>query len=46
VVSAARPNLFLLYGPNTDGGTGSVIYALAAGMGYVIAAPGTYELAG
>jgi cation diffusion facilitator CzcD-associated flavoprotein CzcO len=32
------PNLFLLYGPNTNGGTGSVIYTLEAGMGHVIAA--------
>src|SRR2546430_5553220 len=26
------PNLFLLYGPNTNGGTGSVIYTIEAGM--------------
>jgi cation diffusion facilitator CzcD-associated flavoprotein CzcO len=32
------PNMFLLYGPNTNGGTGSVIYTLEAGMGHVIAA--------
>jgi cation diffusion facilitator CzcD-associated flavoprotein CzcO len=32
------PNLFLLYGPNTNGGTGSVIYTIEAGMGHVIAA--------
>ena len=25
------PNLFLLYGPNTNGGTGSVIYTIEAG---------------
>ena len=25
------PNMFLLYGPNTNGGTGSVIYTLEAG---------------
>jgi cation diffusion facilitator CzcD-associated flavoprotein CzcO len=31
------PNLFLLYGPNTNGGTGSVIYTLEAGIGHVIA---------
>jgi cation diffusion facilitator CzcD-associated flavoprotein CzcO len=32
------PNLFLIYGPNTNGGTGSVIFTIEAGMGHVIAA--------
>jgi cation diffusion facilitator CzcD-associated flavoprotein CzcO len=32
------PNMFLLYGPNTNGGTGSVIYVVEAGMNHVIAA--------
>ena len=32
------PNMFLLYGPNTNGGTGSVIYTIEAGLGHVIAA--------
>jgi cation diffusion facilitator CzcD-associated flavoprotein CzcO len=32
------PNMFLLYGPNTNGGTGSVIYTIEAGMNHVIAA--------
>jgi cation diffusion facilitator CzcD-associated flavoprotein CzcO len=32
------PNLFLLYGPNTNGGTGSVIYTIEAGVAHVIAA--------
>ncbi len=32
------PNMFLLYGPNTNGGTGSVIYTLEAGMRHVTAA--------
>jgi cation diffusion facilitator CzcD-associated flavoprotein CzcO len=32
------PNLFLLYGPNTNGGSGSVIYTIEAGMQHVIAA--------
>jgi cation diffusion facilitator CzcD-associated flavoprotein CzcO len=32
------PNLFLLYGPNTNGGTGSVIYTIEAGIGHLIAA--------
>jgi len=31
------PNMFLLYGPNTNGGTGSVIYVIEAGMAHVIA---------
>jgi len=30
------PNLFLLYGPNTNGGTGSVIYTIEAGVRHVI----------
>ena len=34
----AFPNLFLLYGPNTNGGTGSVIYTIEAGIAHVIAA--------
>ena len=34
------PNMFLLYGPNTNGGTGSVIYTIEAGMSHVIAALG------
>ena len=32
------PNMFLLYGPNTNGGTGSVIYTIEAGMAHVLAA--------
>ena len=32
------PNMFLLYGPNTNGGTGSVIYTIEAGANHVIAA--------
>ena len=32
------PNLFLLYGPNTNGGSGSVIYTIEAGMEHVLAA--------
>lgn len=34
------PNMFLLYGPNTNGGTGSVIYTIEAGIGHVLAALG------
>jgi cation diffusion facilitator CzcD-associated flavoprotein CzcO len=37
------PNMFLLYGPNTNGGTGSVIYTIEAGMSHVIAALGELE---
>ena len=37
------PNMFLLYGPNTNGGTGSVIYVVEAGMNHVIAALGELE---
>jgi cation diffusion facilitator CzcD-associated flavoprotein CzcO len=32
------PNMFLLYGPNTNGGTGSVIYTIEGAMTHVIAA--------
>jgi cation diffusion facilitator CzcD-associated flavoprotein CzcO len=37
------PNMFLLYGPNTNGGTGSVIYTIEAGISHVIAALGELE---
>src|SRR6478609_3711754 len=32
------PNMFLLYGPNTNGGTGSVIYTIEANVNHVVAA--------
>jgi cation diffusion facilitator CzcD-associated flavoprotein CzcO len=32
------PNMFMLYGPNTNGGAGSVIYTIEAGVNHVIAA--------
>lgn len=32
------PNMFLLYGPNTNGGSGSVIFTIEAGVGHVLAA--------
>jgi cation diffusion facilitator CzcD-associated flavoprotein CzcO len=32
------PNMFLLYGPNTNGGTGSVIYVIEAAMNHILAA--------
>jgi cation diffusion facilitator CzcD-associated flavoprotein CzcO len=35
---AGFPNMFLLYGPNTNGGTGSVIYTIEAGLNHVLAA--------
>ncbi len=34
------PNMFLLYGPNTNGGTGSVIDTIEAGMSHVLSALG------
>jgi cation diffusion facilitator CzcD-associated flavoprotein CzcO len=37
------PNMFLLYGPNTNGGTGSVIYTIEAAVNHVIAALGELE---
>jgi cation diffusion facilitator CzcD-associated flavoprotein CzcO len=39
------PNLFLLYGPNTNGGTGSVVNTLECGIGHVQAALGEMERA-
>jgi cation diffusion facilitator CzcD-associated flavoprotein CzcO len=32
------PNMFLLYGPNTNGGTGSVIHTIECGVRHVLAA--------
>jgi len=32
------PNMFLLYGPNTNGGSGSVVNTLECGIGHLIAA--------
>jgi cation diffusion facilitator CzcD-associated flavoprotein CzcO len=40
------PNLFLLYGPNTNGGAGSVIHTLESGMAHVLAALAELERAG
>src|SRR5439155_22284162 len=40
---AGFPNMFLLYGPNTNGGTGSVIGTIEAGSNHVIAALGALE---
>jgi cation diffusion facilitator CzcD-associated flavoprotein CzcO len=38
VTVPAFPNLFLLYGPNTNGGTGSVVSTIEASIGHVLAA--------
>jgi len=40
------PNLFMLYGPNTNGGTGSVIFTIESGMGHVLAALEAMDRAG
>jgi cation diffusion facilitator CzcD-associated flavoprotein CzcO len=40
------PNMFLLYGPNTNLGSGSVIMMLEAQIGYVIQAIGALEASG
>jgi cation diffusion facilitator CzcD-associated flavoprotein CzcO len=40
------PNMVLLYGPNTNGGSGSVIHVIESGMGHVIAALRELERAG
>jgi len=37
------PNMFLLYGPNTNGGTGSVVNTIECGIGHVLAALGELE---
>ncbi len=37
VTVSGFPNMFLLYGPNTNGGTGSVIYVVEAAAQHVIA---------
>lgn len=39
------PNMFLLYGPNTNGGSGSVVNTLECGIGHVLAAMGEMERA-
>jgi cation diffusion facilitator CzcD-associated flavoprotein CzcO len=37
------PNMFLLYGPNTNGGSGSVVNTLECGIDHVLAALGEME---
>jgi cation diffusion facilitator CzcD-associated flavoprotein CzcO len=39
------PNLFLLFGPNTNGGAGSVIFAIESAMAHVLAALAALERA-
>jgi cation diffusion facilitator CzcD-associated flavoprotein CzcO len=40
------PNLFLIYGPNTNGGTGSVISTIESGVRHVLAALDALDRAG
>jgi cation diffusion facilitator CzcD-associated flavoprotein CzcO len=40
------PNMFLIYGPNTNGGTGSVIFTIECAIGHVIAALGAMQRVG
>jgi cation diffusion facilitator CzcD-associated flavoprotein CzcO len=40
------PNMFLIYGPNTNGGTGSVIYVIEAAVAHVIEALDALERTG
>ena len=40
------PNLFLLYGPNTNGGTGSVVATIESSMAHVLAALGELRRSG
>jgi cation diffusion facilitator CzcD-associated flavoprotein CzcO len=40
------PNMFLLYGPNTNGGSGSVVNTLECGIGHVLAALREMEASG
>ncbi|MGI9557637.1 MAG: flavin-containing monooxygenase [Solirubrobacterales bacterium] len=32
------PNMFLIYGPNTNGGTGSIVHVIECGMSHVLSA--------
>jgi cation diffusion facilitator CzcD-associated flavoprotein CzcO len=40
------PNMFLLYGPNTNGGSGSVVNTIECGVGHLLAALRGMEQAG
>jgi cation diffusion facilitator CzcD-associated flavoprotein CzcO len=40
------PNMFLLYGPNTNGGSGSVVNTIECGVGHLLAALREMERAG
>ena len=46
VAVAGFPNLFLMYGPNTNLGSGSVIYQLESQMSYILDAVRTLQRAG
>jgi cation diffusion facilitator CzcD-associated flavoprotein CzcO/acetyl esterase/lipase len=43
---AGFPNLFIMYGPNTNLGSGSIIYQLESQMSYILDAVRTLERAG
>jgi hypothetical protein len=43
---AGFPNLFIMYGPNTNLGSGSIIYQLESQMGYILDAVRTLQCAG
>ncbi len=40
------PNMFLLYGPNTNGGSGSVVNTLECGIGHLLAALSEMDASG
>jgi cation diffusion facilitator CzcD-associated flavoprotein CzcO len=42
----AFPNMFLLYGPNTNGGAGSIVYTIEAALAHVLAALEALERSG
>ncbi|MGH2955707.1 MAG: alpha/beta hydrolase fold domain-containing protein [Solirubrobacterales bacterium] len=46
VAVAGFPNLFLMYGPNTNLGSGSIIYQLESQMSYILDAVRTVQRAG
>ena len=46
VTVSGFPNMFLLYGPNTNSGSGSAIYTTEAAVGHVVAALGELERTG
>jgi cation diffusion facilitator CzcD-associated flavoprotein CzcO len=40
------PNMFLLYGPNTNGGSGSVVYTIESALGHLLAGLDALDRAG